>query len=213
MKIYLLYFFLFIYADTIVGQDSCFSDYYKAERIYFSSNEKHNSIEFYRKSLVKNQIKYLSIYYNTFWKSYKMDSIDFCNELQKVMVSTFDMSFNSYLKFIKDYPDFKFKLDSISFFDITKKRKSYKLDSLLLFELKLMEKRDQYIRENERYEELSILDYSNISDMNFSSLKTIVALNDGNLPRYNQVGSEGIEIIKLLIVHMDLDQLNCGRSL
>lgn len=201
----IIFFISTISSFSLVAQDcDCFLNYYKAESLYFNKTDKIKSIKYYRKAFEDPKFGSLADVYNALDIVYRMDSFEYAKTLlEQSLLKEGRLDFLNRID--KYYPNLKYNKERLQKIADSVRINRKPFDSLLINDLAYMEQRDQFIRENEKMENNSILNEKTIDKMNYLWLKEIILSNGGKLPTYDQVGDEGLEYITTILVHLELD--------
>lgn len=207
MKRYTFLLTFFLFSGVLTSQkNTYFQKFYLAEKLYANEKTKSNSINIYRQAFACNKLPLISNLLNTFYKAYRMDSLDFCYEIMDILPKV-GFGYQNLKKFLKG--SIYYGYERINIIDSLVFLKNFVpevvSDSLLLRDLEYMLERDQAIRKIMNPK--GIYSMQSISDMNYLWLKKIIENNDGLLPSFKQVGGDGIDHIKTLIMHLDIEHI------
>jgi hypothetical protein len=81
------------------------------------------------------------------------------------------------------------------------------LDSFMIKELLWMKMRDQLIRNNKEYID-DISKFKHIDSTNLVILQSLIKYNNGKLPSYQQLGSDGSYALEIILTHFDVKNIN-----
>ncbi|MBK8355843.1 MAG: hypothetical protein IPL13_10855 [Saprospiraceae bacterium] len=184
-----------------------YENFWKGESCFYN-DQKDSAIIYYSKAYNNSRFGNVANSLNTISKAVECDSFNFAKKLLKVSLTKGLLDTSYYAKYFKEHPE----VGLSTIFDVVPRdeyfsiSKNYNenlnfvyikvLTDLVSLDQKIRESRDEF----DKYSKI-------VGALTFDAILKLIKFNGNKMLSYEQLGMEGSDALKTLLIHFELDQL------